>query len=194
MSFRDNKINIKELASRLNVSVTTVSRVLNGKAKQYRIKEETEKKIKKTAEELNYAPNRFARSLKLDRSETIGVIVPDISNPFFAEIFKNIEKGFKKLGYAVFVGDSNDKTQQEIDLINQFVSRKVDGLVIAPVGLTSLHLTEVFNSGVPIVLIDRSFKDISLPAVTSNNYQGAFDATEELVRNGHRHLAIIQGI
>ena len=194
MSFRDNKINIKELASRLNVSVTTVSRVLNGKAKQYRIKEETEKKIKKTAEELNYAPNRFARSLKLDKSETIGVIVPDISNPFFAEIFKNIEKGFKKLGYAVFVGDSNDKTQQEIDLINQFVSRKVDGLVIAPVGLTSLHLTEVFNSGVPIVLIDRSFKDISLPAVTSNNYQGAFDATEELVRNGHRHVAIIQGI
>lgn len=187
-------MNIKELAARLNISVTTVSRVLNGKAKQYRIKDETAKKIKKAAEELNYAPNQFARSLKLDKSETIGVIVPDISNPFFAEIFKHIERGFKQLGYAVFVGDSNDNTEHEIELIKHFLARKVDGLVVAPVGISSSHLLEIYTAGVPIILIDRCFKNVDLPAITSNNYEGAREASIELLKNGHRHIALIQGL
>ncbi len=189
-----SNISIKELASILGFSITTVSRVLNGKAEQYRIKKETESKIQETAKRLNYTPNQFARSLKLDKSETIGVIVPDISNPFFAEIFKNIERGLKQHGYAVFVGDSNDNTELEIDLIKHFVARKVDGLVIAPVGISSTHLSQVFKTGIPLVSIDRSFKNVDFPAVTSNNFDSAKEATIELLKNGHRNIALIQGL
>jgi len=191
---RKGTISIKELAEQLNLSVTTVSRVLNGKARQYRIKEETEKQVKTTAAELNYAPNQFARSLKLAKSETIGVIVPDISNPFFAEIFKNIERELKKHGYAVFVGDSNDNTEEEIKLIHHFVARKVDGLVMAPVGVSSEHLNKIFRSGLPLVLVDRTFKKETLPTVTSDNYQGSYLAATELLKNGHRKIALIQGL
>lgn len=189
-----NSISIKDLAEHLKLSVTTVSRVLNGKAKQYRIKPDTEQKVKLAAKAFGYAPNQFARSLKLDKSETIGVIVPDISNPFFAEIFKNLEQGFKQYGYAVFVGDSNDDTGQEVALIRHFIARKVDGLIVAPVGIESLHLQEVYQSGLPLVLVDRSFKDLDLPTVCSNNYQGSYMATAELLKRGHRNIALIQGI
>jgi LacI family transcriptional regulator len=187
-------INLKELASQLNLSVTTVSRVLNGKAKQYRIKAETEQRVREAANIFHYSPNQFARSLKLDKSETIGVIVPDISNPFFSEIVKNIERESKNRGYAVFIGDSSDNTTQEIALINYFTSRKVDGLIIAPVGLSSSHLNNIYESGMPVVIIDRSFNNVDFPVVTSNNYQGAYDATFELLKNGHTKIALIQGL
>jgi len=185
---------LKDLALKLGISVTTVSRVLNGKARQFRISKETEKKVREAAKAMHYLPNQFARGLKLDKSDTIGVIVPDISNPFFAEIVKNIERESKNRGYAVFIGDSNDNTDQEIALVDHFTSRKVDGLIIAPVGISCKHLKNTFKSGMPLVVIDRSFSDVDFPVVTSDNYQGAYDATNELLKNGHKNIALIQGL
>ena len=187
-------INIKELAAKLNLSVTTISRVLNGKARQYRISKETEKKVQEAAKALHYSPNQFARGLKLDKSETIGVIVPDISNPFFAEIMRSIEEKSKKNGYAVLIGNSGDNTEQEMILMDHFQSKKVDGIVVAPVGITSKHLEDLFQGGIPVVIIDRAFPGTSLPTVTSDNYGGAYQATLQLLQNNHRKIACLQGL
>ena len=187
-------INIKELASKLNISVTTVSRVLNGKACQYRISKETEKKVYDAAKAFNYSPNQFARGLKLDKSETIGIIVPDISNPFFAEIVMSIEQESKNNGYAVLIGNSGDDTEQEKVLIEHFKSRKVDGIVIAPVGITSQHLKDIFQEGMPMVIVDRAFPGVNIPTITSDNYGGSYDATMQLIKNNHRKIICIQGL
>ena len=187
-------INIKELALKLDLSVTTVSRVLNGKAKQYRIKEETEKKVCEAAKRLHYSPNQFARGLKLDKSETIGVIAPDISNPFFADIIKNIEKECRQKGYSVLIGDSDENPLFEEQMVERFESRKVDGLIIAPVGLSFSHLIETYNRGLPMVVVDRSQQGLIIPSVTSNNYKGAYEAVELLISYGHKKIACIQGL
>jgi LacI family transcriptional regulator len=187
-------INIKELALRLGLSVTTVSRVLNGKAKQYRIKEETEKKVREAAKRLHYAPNQFARGLKLDKSDTIGVIAPDISNPFFADIIKNIEKECRKKGYSVLIGDSDENPILEEQMVERFESRKVDGLIVAPVGLGFSHLIETYKRGLPMVVVDRSQQGLIIPSVTSNNYKGAYEAVELLIGYGHKKIACIQGL
>ncbi|MCF8362593.1 MAG: LacI family transcriptional regulator [Prolixibacteraceae bacterium] len=186
--------NIKELASKLNISVTTVSRVINGKARQYRISKKTEKTVLDAADKYGYAPNQFARGLKLDKSETIGVIVPDISNPFFAEIVMSIEKECKKNGFAVLIGNSGDDTEQERILIDHFKSKKVDGVIVAPVGITSKHLEEVFGAGMPMVIIDRTFPGLKIPTITSDNYGGAYVATKQLLDNNHKKIACIQGL
>ncbi|MDA3815814.1 MAG: LacI family DNA-binding transcriptional regulator [Prolixibacteraceae bacterium] len=172
--------NIKELASKLNISITTVSRVLNGKARQYRISTKTEKKVRDAAKAFHYSPNQFARGLKLDKSETIGVIVPDISNPFFSEIVMSIERESKKYGFAVLIGNSGDDTEQEVTLIDHFKSRKVDGIIIAPVGITSTHIEHVFQNGMPLVIVDRTFPGVNIPTITSDNYGGAYNATIQL--------------
>ncbi len=191
---QQKSINIKALAANLNLSVTTVSRVLNGKAKQFRIKEETEIKVREAAREMNYLPNQFARGLKLDRSETIGIIVPDISNPFFADMVKIIEKQLREKGFAILIGDSNENTEQEAEMIGLFESRKVDGLIVAPVGLQFDHLIRSYGKGLHMVIIDRWQTGLGIPSVSSDNFQAAFDAVSLLIENGHRSIACIQGL
>jgi LacI family transcriptional regulator len=191
---QQKSVNIKELSAQLNLSVTTVSRVLNGKEKQYRIKEETANKVREAAKALNYSPNQFARGLKLDRSETIGVIVPDISNPFFADLVKIVEKQLREKGFAILIGDSNENTDQEVEMLGLFESRKVDGLIVAPVGIRFDHLKQTYQKGIPMVIIDRWQAGLGIPSVTSDNYLAAFDAVSLLIENGHRSIACIQGL
>jgi LacI family transcriptional regulator len=182
------------LAQRLKLSVTTVSRVLNGKAKAYRIKPETEQKVRQAAIEMNYAPNLFARGLKLSKSETIGIIVPDIANPFFADLIKVTESHCRANGYAVVIGDSNDNIVQEEEMIRLFKNRKVEGVIIAPVGTGFSHIMNAHKRGLPLVLIDRWDKTAQLPTVTSDNYRAAYIATEYIIENGHTSIACIQGL
>lgn len=188
------KLNIKELARNLDLSVSTVSRVLNGKARAYRISEETQQRVKKAADELNYVPNRLARSLKLDKSDTIGLIIPDIGNPYFAEIAKSIESQARQKGYSIILCDSGDDISAEEELLMLLMSHKVDGIIIAPVGTEQKHIVNTFHSALPIVIIDRIFPGSNLPFITSDNYQGAFDAVNHLILNGHKRIACIQGI
>jgi LacI family transcriptional regulator len=187
-------MNIKELAKSLDLSISTVSRVLNGKAEAYRISEATQKKVKKAAAEFNYVPNKLARSLKLDKTDIIGLIIPDIGNPYFAEIAKNIESQSKQNGYSIILCDSADDISTEEEMISLLLSQKVDGIIIAPVGTEKNHLIRLYNSKLPLVIIDRIFPNDELPYITSDNYQGAFDAVNFLILHGHKDIACIQGI
>ncbi|OGU77695.1 MAG: hypothetical protein A2V93_12620 [Ignavibacteria bacterium RBG_16_34_14] len=185
---------LKNIANQVDVSVSTISRVLNGKSKHYRISEETQQLILNAAKELNYSPNQLARGLRLKRTNTLGYITPDISNPFFSNIAKVVEKYARKLGYSIILCDSEENTDIEANSIQLLIDRKIDGLIISPVGQTVDHLKETYNRNIPIVLIDRFFPDFDLPYVASDNYKGALEATSYLIECGHTRIAYIQGL
>lgn len=191
---KTSNITLKNIADRLNVSVSTVSRVLNGKSDRYRISKETQELILNAAKELDYSPNQLARGLRLKRTNTIGYIIPDISNPFFAGIAKSVEKSARKLGYSIILCDSEENTEIEENLLQLMLDRKVDGLIISPVGLEVSHLINIQQRKFPIVLLDRYFPELNIPFVTSDNYQGSLEALSMLIENGHTRIACIQGL
>jgi LacI family transcriptional regulator len=186
--------NIKELAGKLGLSVTTVSRVLNGKSEKFRISKETSRKVLDAARKYHYSPNRIARGLKLEKTETIGLIIPDIANPYFGSIAKTIEVEARNNGYSIILCDSLDDEITEAELLQLLADRRVDGIIIAPTGRNSEHVKEIQEQGIPVMVIDRYFPDTSLPFVTTNNYLGALLATEHFIKMGHRIIACIQGI
>ncbi|HAB52650.1 MAG: hypothetical protein A2315_14920 [Ignavibacteria bacterium RIFOXYB2_FULL_35_12] len=191
---KSNNPTLKSIASKLGLSVSTVSRVLNGKSSRYRISKETEELILKATKDLNYMPNQLARGLRLKRTNTIGYVIPDISNPFFASIAKSVEKSARKLGYSILLCDSEENTEIERTSLQLMLNRKVDGLIISPVGLEVSHLKTIVQTNIPMVLLDRYFPDLNIPFVTSDNYQGALDAVNLLIENGHTTIACIQGL
>jgi len=185
---------LKAIARQLGVSMTTVSRALNGKAEAYGISKKTEEAVRRTAKKLHFSPDPLARGLRLNRTLSIGLVIPDISNPYFAEIAKNIEMAARRSGYSVVLCDSEENTQLETESLILLRDRKVDGLVIAPVGQSAIHLETLQKGGFPVVVIDRYFPRLKLPYVVSDNCTGAMQATEHFVEKGHKVIACVQGL
>lgn len=182
------------IANKLNISVSTVSRVLNGLSHKFRISKKTQELILKTAQELNYSPNQLARGLRLKKTFIIGYIIPDITNPFFSSIAQSIEKSARKFGYSVLLSDSEESTEIESASLKHLLERKIDGLIISPVGQDVKHIIDLYNKKFPIVLIDRYFQNYPIPFVTSENFKGAFDAVDYLINCGHTSIACLQGL
>jgi LacI family transcriptional regulator len=189
-----SRLNIVDIAKKSGFSITSVSRVLNGKADKYRISKATQEKIKSIAEELNYVPNEFARNLRSGRSKTIALIVPCLKNPFFAEIASVVNTEVRKYNYITLIGDSDDNIENEKAEVSQLSSRNLDGMIIVPCGNEWDHLAKQQELGLPIILIDRYFDDINFSYVSSDNYDGAFSATKYLIQQGHTSIACIQGV
>lgn len=191
---KSTKTTLKKIADQLGFSVSTVSRVLNGKAATYRISKKTEAIILKTAKELNFIPNQLARGLRLQKTLTIGLVIPDISNPFFSSIARSVEIEARKLNYSIMLCDSQESTFHEKDSLQQLLSRKVDGLIISPVGEDDGHLEQLNKNGMPFVVMDRQFSKLKCSSVMSDNYHGALEAVEYLIECGHKKIACIQGL
>lgn len=188
------KVSILDIAKISGFSTTTVSRVLNGKAKQYRISAKTQKKIKEVSKEMHYIPNHFAVNLRTGKSKTIALIVPSLSNPFFANIASEISAEVRKFGYITMISDSDENLNIEIMELQQLWARNIEGLIIAPCGKQSDHVKSLYDSNLPVVCVDRYFDDLALPYVSTDNYMGALMATKYLADNGHRHISCIQGV
>lgn len=189
-----HRSNISDIAEKAGFSIATVSRVLNGKAKEYRISKLTQEKIKTVAERLNYIPNEFARSLRSGNSKTIALIIPSIKNPFFAEIASLVNTEVRKYDYITLIGDSDDNIENEKKELLHLVSRNIDGLIIVPCSDEWKHLQQVKEEGLSLVCIDRYFEDVNLSYVSSDNYEGAYSATIYLIEQGHKDIACIQGV
>ena len=141
----------------------TVSRVLTGKGKRYRISKTTIDLVNRIATELNYTPNYLASSLRLKRTFTLGLIIPDISNPFFSNLAISIEKAARCNGYSIILCDSEETTKIEIESFKLLESRNVDGLIVSPVGQESRHFLAGNEPRVPMVLVDRYFPELRIP-------------------------------
>ena len=187
------KPSLKDIAKITGVSPTTVSRVLNGKAKAYRISLPTNELVVQTAAEIGYIPNQTARGLRIKKSNTIGLILPNITNPFFSRIASAIENSARSMSFSIILTDSQRDQSLEIESMRTLMSRNVDGLIVLPIGQNEDHLKLVIDSGIPLVIADRYFPELNCPQVISDNYQGAFKATEHLIDNNHKYIACIQG-
>lgn len=188
------KVNIVDIAKKAGVSISTVSRVLNGKAEEFRISEKSQQKIRDTARKLNYVPNQFAANLKSGKSNTIALLIPSLTNPFFADIASDINAEVRNRGYITIIGDSDEKVDVENEELLQMQSRNIEGLVIAPVNQNWKQLKDLYDQGLPIVCIDRYFENLDIPYVSTDNYEGAVMATKHLLEHGHRNIACIQGV
>lgn len=189
-----SKITLKSIADRLGTSVTTVSRVLSGKASQFRISEKTEEAVWDVAKSLQFSPNQIARGLRLQRSFTLGLIIPDISNHFFATIARNIEIEARKFGFSIIICDSQESTEIENESLKLLQSRKVDGLIISSVGQNGENLEKIYKKGMPLIIVDRYFPNLDIPYVASDNFKGALEGVSYLIENGHRVIACLQGL
>lgn len=188
------KVNITDIATETGLSISTVSRVLNGKAEPYRIGKKSQQKIIDAAKKFNYIPNQFAANLRTGKSKTIALIVPSLNNPFFADLASTINAEVRKFGYITMISDSDENLEIEELELQQVISRNVEGLIIAPCGNNWEHLKQLHDQGLPIICIDRYFEELDIPFVSTDNYDGAYNATKHLIENGHSKITCIQGV
>lgn len=177
---------IKEVAKEAGVSVATVSRVLNNKGY---VNEDTRKRVMSSIEKLNYKPNAVARSLFKKKSKMIGLIVPDIKNPFFPELARAVEDVTNSEGYTLILCNSDDDFHKEQKYLDALKQKYVDGFIVVTSTLKAEH---VEDHNIPLVALDRSIHP-EIPAVYSNNYTGAKQATQYLLELGCRQIAHIRG-
>jgi LacI family transcriptional regulator len=185
---------LKDIARRTGFSVSTISRVLHDPSKKYKISEKTRHQIKKAAEDLGYRPNTLARGLRLQRTNEIGLVVPDISNPFFSALIKSFATELRRSGYNFIVYESDENLGLERASIKSLLEKRVDGLIIASVGQDFSHLLKVRETGVPLVTVDRCFEALDVDSVSVDNMKGALLAVSHLIREGHSRIAFIQGL
>ncbi|GAB4298298.1 MAG: LacI family DNA-binding transcriptional regulator [Marinilabiliales bacterium] len=183
------KYSIKDIAEILGVSKTLVSLVLNNKGDQYGINKETQKKVFETAKRLKYRPNKLAQGLRLGKTKSIGLVVPDISNPFYSKIAKHIENIVSKDGYSLIICDTDEDEKKESKIIDTLIERNVDGLIIASTLLNALEIQKIKEQSLPFVFIDRYLDEIECNYVGVDNYQGTYDAIEHLIKENFKKIA-----
>ena len=187
---------LKQLAKLLNVSVSTVSKALSDADD---IVEETKKRVKELAETLNYKPNKLALGLKSNVTNTLGVVIPDILNPFFAEVLYGIQKQANKKGYDTLVCISNESTQTEINAIELLKQGRIDGFIISPASETLqtnnfLHLEAAKNERIKFVMFDRVDNKIETDKVSIDDRLAVYNATEWLIKKGKTKIAYLSNI
>ncbi|MEI7595694.1 MAG: LacI family DNA-binding transcriptional regulator [Bacteroidota bacterium] len=183
------KTSLADIASYLGVSKTLVSMVLNNKGDEHAISKDTQKRVKEAAKSLNYQPNQIARSLRIGKSKTIGLIVADISNPFYAKISRLIEDNSSRLGYNLIICSTDENSDKERKLLDMLKNRQVDGIILSSTLKNSNEIRDILFDNYPLVLIDRTFPDMQTNTVIVDNYLGARKATEHLVEQGFESIA-----
>ena len=186
------KTSLADIADALGVSKTLVSMVLNGRGDQHGINADTQKRVRDMADKLNYRPNPMARSLRTGKSNTIGLIIADIGNTFFAKVARSIEDEANKNGFNLIFSSSDENPEREKKLIAMMRNRQVDGLIIASTlsSKDSQVLDELKDEKFPFVLIDRYIQDKDYDAVVTDNHSGAKAMTQKLLDEGKKRIAL----
>lgn len=185
------KVSLKDIAQKAQVSTALVSYVLNGKEKESRVGEEIAGKIRQIAAELNYQPNYLAKSLRSGKTQTIGLIIADISNPFFANIARIVEDEAKQNGYTVIIGSSDENADKSRDLLDVLITRQVDGFIVVSAEGSSEQVLMLKEKHIPFVLLDRYFPDIQSDFVSTDHYKAAYDGTDHLITSGYKQIGMV---
>lgn len=182
---------IKDIADSLKVSKTLVSLVLNKKGTQYGISIATQKKVLEKAKALNYKPNRMAQGLRLGQSKSIGLIIPDISNPFYSKISRFIGDYVDQEGYNLMIYNTDEDEKKEKNIIQNLLESHVDGIILTSTSMQLNDIEQLNHNNIPHVLVDRRLEDIETNYVGIDNYKGAVEAIEYLIQNGAKRIANI---
>lgn len=181
-------VTIYDVAREANVSMATVSRVVNGNPN---VKPTTRKKVHEVIERLGYRPNAVARGLASKKTTTVGVIIPDISSIFYAELARGIEDIATMYKYNIILSNSDQNQDKEFRLLNTMLGKQVDGIVFMSGNVTDEHVKELQKSEVPIVLAASIEESETIPSVNIDYEQAAYDATKDLIERDHRIIAYV---
>ncbi|WP_243109352.1 LacI family DNA-binding transcriptional regulator [Anaerophilus nitritogenes] len=181
-------ITIKDVAKRAGVSISTVSRVINGSKP---VSSEIRQKVLQVIEETGYRPNPVARSLVMKKSQLIGVVIPDISNFFIGEILNGIEEVGKMYGYDMILCNTYADVEQEKRYLNFLRSKQVEGIIFMTWKFQNI-VDELEHIDIPMVTINRNTSELEIPSVSIDNFEAAYEITKYLIENGHKKIALIR--
>ncbi len=191
---RRQEANIYEIAVEAGVSIATVSRVMNQSAA---VSEKSRQKVMAAVEKLNYVPNGTARNLSTSSSNLVGVVVPDINNPFFSSLLQGVTRAADEKGLHVFLFSTDENTEREHQVLTTMREHRMCGIIIAPVSerdeRSLQQLTNFEARGIPVVLLDREIGTDQFDSVVTDDEDGVYRAVSTLIREGHRRIAIITG-
>lgn len=185
-------VTINDVAKEAGVSITTVSRVING---NYPVKQETRERVEAAIKKLNFQPNPIARSLVNRKTNSIGVVVPSITNMYFTEVVEGIEKYARKNGFDVFLNITSAKDEVEKNVVHKFLDRYVDGIIVVDPqteNVKSGFYNEIVNT-VPVVFVNGYHENIDLSFVISNEEKGFTAALKHLSKSGHKNIIFVRG-
>jgi LacI family transcriptional regulator len=185
------RVRIKDVAKWAGVSTATVSHVIN---ETRFVRDETRQKVLAAIEALNYQPSAIARSLATNATQTVGLIISDIANPFFTAVARAVQDGINQHGYHTIFCNTDEDPAREEEYLRLLSARQIDGLIISPTGAPSDRLRRMAEADIPIVLLDRATPGIEAPLVGVDNEGGAYEATRYLIGLGHRRIAILVGL
>ena len=185
------RVSLKDIATKVGVSTALVSYVLNGLEKEKRVGPEIVKKIKEAASDLNYKPNQIARSLRKGSTNTIGLIVADIANPFFGQLARIVEDEAGKHNYTVIIGSSDENCIKSASLIDTLLDRQVDGFIIVPSEGCDDDIKTLVQKEVPLVLVDRFLPEITTNYIVLDNFRATYEAVNHFVDKGYKRIALI---
>ena len=181
---------IREVAKKAGVSSATVSHVANNTRF---VSEDVRERVKTAMRELNYRPNALARSLRRGETHTLGLILPDSSNPFFAEVGHAIESEAFALGYSVILCNTDNDENKERIYTEVLENKQLDGIIFVGAGENRESISQIVKNGLPLVVVDREMGNLELDTVTTENYQGGLLATQHLISLGHKVIGCITG-
>lgn len=180
---------MKDIAKRTGLGLATISSYLNGG----NVREKNRIKIEEAIKELHFEVNEVARGLKTNRTKTIGIVIPELNNIFFAEIITEAEDILRSHGYATMICDCRSDTEREKEAVDFLYHRRVDGLIVMPTGTSDPGFQKFLRAGKPIVMIDRKMRDVACDCILVDNEGAAEDAVKRLIRAGHTKIGMIAG-
>jgi LacI family transcriptional regulator len=187
---KKNKVSLNDLAKELNLSKTLISMVLNGKGDTIKISKATQKRVLDKAKELKYAPNQFARALRLGKSFTIGLIVPDITNPFYARLALVLENELRKQHYTLLICNTGEDAAREVELIRNLQARAVEGIFLASCQNNPQQLIELSSETLPLILVDRIFENCPLHSFSAENKSAGEKVADYFLKADVKKIAV----
>lgn len=182
---------IRDVAERARVSVATVSAVLN---RNKYVSPELAARVRTSVADLHYRPNGLARSLKQQKAHILGLVLSDITNPFFTTLVRAVEDTARGAGYTLLLGNTDEDVAKEETYVELLRSRQVDGLILVASAGEHAYLPELLNAGLPVVCVDRSLVALGADSVLTDNIAGAYQAVSHLIALGHRRIGIVTGL
>ncbi len=188
---RSKRVTLKDIAEKVGVSTALVSYVVNGREKEKRVGAAVVLKIREALVEMNYKPHHIARSLRKGTTNTIGLIVTDIANPFFSSMTRFIEDEASKAGYTLIIGSSDENCTKTETLIDILLNRQVDGFILVPAEGCSDIIKYLLDEKIPVVLVDRYIPELVTNYVVLDNYTASYNATNHLITRGYKRIGMI---